>query len=109
MGKLAQDNKALDPMDTVNGAVVLRKCTVLSGEICLTCFSNGATSPVLAEPGYQRPGLFDCYRQSGAWNTNRIAFVSACLSALYGNIKRDQTEVSRGHSSPTPGVMLRTW
>lgn len=73
------------------------------------CSSNDAANPVLAEPGDQRPGLVACYYQPGAWNTNRIAPASACFSAFCGNTVSDQTEVSRGHSSPTPGVMFRTW
>jgi len=36
-GKFAQQNKARDPLDMVNAAVVWRQFTFLSGETCSTC------------------------------------------------------------------------
>ena len=52
MGKLAHDNKAQGSVDTVNGAIVLRKCMLLSGEVCLTCDANRLVNPGRT-PGYQ--------------------------------------------------------
>ena len=96
MGELAQDNETLDPMDTVNDAVVLRKFAVLSGEICLTCNGNLVVNPVLAESGDQRPGLPGSYRLSGAMNTNhdstRQHVAAAPLSAMRTVIKQKSAE-----------------
>ena len=71
MGELAHDNETLDPTDTVNDAVVLRKRAVLSGDLCLTGSGTVVVNPVVAESGDQRPGLRGCYRHSGAQNTKQ--------------------------------------
>ena len=76
--------KPYDPEDTVNGAVVQRMLTFLSGETCSTCggLAMGA-------------GLRTSWKQLASppvpygW----------CHSALGGDVHGDGAGVSRGHSS----------
>ena len=63
-GKLAPHNEALDSGDRVNAAVVQRKFTFLSGEICLTrdeiCLVR---APGLDHRGNKGPGISGRYRR----------------------------------------------
>ena len=40
---------------------------------------------------------------------NREQTGKCSCSVLRGNLQDNKAEVSRGHSSPTPAVMRRTW
>ena len=90
----------------VNAAVVHRKFTSLSGEICASCdrrfmrrIRNRFTR--LTKYPAHPPAVDECespYGERG--NTKQTATHDQSRSALYGNIWGKHAEVSRRHSSP---------
>ena len=58
-------------------------------------------------PVYQVQALqvaFACNEKRNRKQTGKCSY-----SVLRGNLQSNKAEVSRGHSSPTPAVMRRTW
>ena len=96
-GAGASEHKITKPRGvcaTVNGAVVRRQFTRLSGESCLTGGTGYYGSRTEGQP--ERTGItIGPYRSPD--------------SAPSGNVRRDGTAVSRRHSSPTLTVMGGTW
>ena len=81
---------------------------LLSGEICLDggkeCFSviKPAGLPVYQVQAMQV--AFACNEKRNRKQTGKCSY-----SVLQGNLQNNMAEVSRGHSSPTPAIMRRTW
>ncbi len=104
--------------DTVNDPGVQREFTFLSEETCLTGgpLATGAglrpTSKGVDEPPDPTAEV-EQTREVGLRTTwKRVKEPpnpTVCVSAVWSNPHRDGTGVSRGHSSPTPPVMRRTW
>jgi hypothetical protein len=117
-GKLAQRNEAPGSGDTVNGAVVQRQFThLIRGDLTGRL---PQTAPVIIRRNY-RPGppVDQVPTASGMQPPEAVPRIkgrnqdgyrlSVVSNALAGNRPGDRSEVSRGHSSPTPGVMAGTW
>ncbi len=104
--------------DRVNDPGVQRKFTCLSGETSLTggLFATGAGLRPMPKGMDEPPdptAAVEQTREVGRRTTwKRVKEPpnpTGCVSAVWSNPPRDGTGVSRGHSSPTPAVMGRTW
>ena len=97
--------------DTVNVATVQRKFMSLSGEACLPCGSRllSVNVPVEGVTGDPMPGISRVLPPGHEIRNYWQQADSRCCSAFRGNPEGEKAGVSRGHSSPTPGVMPRTW
>ncbi len=115
-GPGASQHKVTKPMgtlDRVNAAIVHRRFTLLSGEICPTCGPYRYGSRIEAQP--ERVGIaIEPYggcgrhgsRTEGRGESAGITTgpYRGSDSAFGGNAWRDGTEVSRGHSSQEAGT-----
>ena len=104
--------------DTVKDPAVQRPFTFLSGETCLTSGppATGARlrpirkrvdappDPTAAVEQTREVGLRPIRKRVDAPPNPRV-----CVSAASSNRHRDETGVSRGHTSPRPVVMDGTW
>ena len=109
LGKAAQHVDAQGTGDTVNGAATQGRFTFLSGEICIPCSMK--SFPVKLPVGFRFQNI---PAQSGSVppfceirnkeGRQEVREYGVMRSNSYG----ENTEVSRRHSSQTPGVMPRT-
>ena len=98
--------KPYDLTGKVNDAFAQGRFTFLSGEIWQTCVSYLHCDSVQRGLAEQLPAIRDiAIRKRAKKAINRYRAKSACIRNHTG----DLSEVSRSHSSRTPGVMLRTW
>ena len=113
-----QMTKSFGSGDTVKGPAVQRAFTFLSGETCLTSgpLATGAGLRPIAKAVDEPPdptAAAEQTREVGLRTTRKRVKEppnpTVCVSAWWSNPPRDETGVSRGHSSPTPPVMRRTW
>ena len=104
--------------DTVKDPAVQRQFTLLSGEACLTSGppATGAGLRPIAKAMDEPPdptAAAEHTREVGlrtkAKAMERPPNPTVCVSAAQSNRRRDETGVSRGHSSPRPLVMRGTW
>ncbi len=109
-----QMTKSFGSGDTVKGPVVQRAFTLLSGETCLTGGppATGAGLRPIAKAVDEPPdptAVAEQTREVGL-RTRAKAMEeppnpTVCVSTLWSNPLRDETGVSRGHSSHRPAVM----
>ncbi len=113
-----QMTKSSGSGDTVKGPAVQRTFTFLSGETCLTSgpLATGAglrpiakavdepPDPTTAVEGAMEVGLRTTWKR-----VKHPPNPTASVSAASSNRRRDETGVSRGHSSRRPLVMRGTW
>ena len=113
-----QMTKSFGSGDTVKGPAVQRTFTFLSGETCLTGgpLATGAGLRPISKGVEQPPDPTAAAEQTmevglrTTWKrVKEPPNPTVGVSAVWSNPHRDGTGVSRGHSSPTPAVMGRTW